>query len=363
MSTSPPYLDAVIQGDCLEVMQGLPAACADLVFADPPYFMQTEGFLFRSDGSRFSGVDDAWDKFGGFAEYDAFTRAWLGGCRRLMKEDATLWVIGSFQNIYRLGSILQDMGFWILNDIIWSKPNAVPNFGGTRFQNAHETLLWCARSRDARYIFNYKTMKRLNGGRQARSVWDITLCKGGERLKDGQGAKLHPAQKPEKLLYNVILASTRPEGVVLDPFFGTGTTGAVARLTGRHFIGIERDAAYAEAARQRVAAVQTVHSDIHDQALETRLSRVPMRALVRDGYLENGESLYDRAGRSACTVTERGLVCDGGAPVSIHRMAAIILGRSNANGWDLFRVRRDGALVPLDLLRRRWREDHGGGRG
>jgi modification methylase len=252
--------NAILEGDCLAEMARLPAASVDLVFADPPYNLQLSGELHRPDNSRVDGVEEAWDKFAGFAEYDDFTRAWLAACRRVLKPAGGLWVIGTYHNIFRIGAIVQDLGFWILNDLVWRKSNPMPNFRGRRFTNAHETLLWCAHSREARYTFNYEAMKALNEDLQMRSDWLIPLCGGPERLREEDGKKAHPTQKPEALLHRVLLASTRPGDLVLDPFFGTGTTGAVAKRLGRRFIGIERDSAYAKLAgaggggRGRIAA-------------------------------------------------------------------------------------------------------------
>ena len=246
-------LDAVIPGDCIEVMRALPAASVDLIFADPPYNLQLRGDLHRPDNSRVDAVDDDWDRFASFAAYDAFTRAWLGEARRLLKPDGAIWVIGSYHNVFRLGATLQDAGFWILNDVIWRKSNPMPNFRGKRLTNAHETLIWAAKSDQSKYTFNYEAMKALNEGIQMRSDWVIPLCTGAERLKTADGDKAHPTQKPEALLHRVLVASTRPGDVVLDPFFGTGTTGAVAKRLGRHFIGIEREADYRAAAERRIA--------------------------------------------------------------------------------------------------------------
>src|SRR5262250_1798823 len=252
----------ILIGDCVAEMAKLPAESVDLVFADPPYNLQLQGDLKRPDDSRVDAVDDDWDKFSSFAAYDEFTRAWLLACRRVMKPSATLWVIGSYHNIFRVGAILQDLGFWILNDVVWRKTNPMPNFRGRRFTNAHETMIWCAKDKDARYTFNYAAMKALNDELQMRSDWLIPICSGGERLKDGEGRKSHPTQKPEALLHRVILAATKPGDVVLDPFFGTGTTGAVAKRLGRRFIGIERDEAYIAVARRRIAAVRPAPAEL-----------------------------------------------------------------------------------------------------
>src|SRR5499427_2570574 len=251
-------VNRIIDGDCTEAMAALPEASVDMIFADPPYNLQLEGELHRPDNSRVDGVEEAWDRFDDFMSYDRFSQAWLAAARRLLKPEGTLWVIGSYHNIFRVGARLQDLCFWILNDVVWRKTNPMPNFRGRRFTNAHETLIWCTKDKGARYTFNYDAMKALNDELQMRSDWLIPICSGGERLKDGDGRKAHPTQKPEALLHRVILAATKPGDVVLDPFFGTGTTGAVAKRLGRRWIGIERDPAYIELARSRVAAVQAV---------------------------------------------------------------------------------------------------------
>src|SRR5436309_7115812 len=292
-------LDDIITGDCLAAMAQLPAASIDLVFADPPYNLQLSGDLHRPNNTRVDGVEADWDKFADFAAYDGFTRGWLGECRRLLKPNGAVWVIGTYHNIFRIGAVLQDLGFWILNDVVWRKTNPMPNFRGRRFTNAHETLLWCAASRETRYTFNYEAMKALNDQVQMRSDWLIPLCGGPERLRDTGGRKAHPTQKPEALLHRVLLASTRPGEIVLDPFFGTGTTGAVAKRLGRHFIGIERDPSYAGLARRRIAAVRPAAAELI--ALESRLEapRTPFGSLVERGLSEPGEGLDDAGRRLA----------------------------------------------------------------
>src|SRR5271168_5094837 len=275
--------DAVIEGDCCAAMARLPAASVDLVFADPPYNLQLTGELHRPDNSRVDGVEDDWDKFAGFAEYDRFTRAWLAAARRVLKPTGALWVIGSYHNVFRIGAAVQDLGFWILNDVIWRKSNPMPNFRGRRFTNAHETLLWCATDRDSRYTFNYESMKALNDELQMRSDWLIPLCGGPERLRGGDGKKAHPTQKPEALLHRVLLASTRPGDLVLDPFCGTGTTGAVAKRLGRRFTGIERDIAYAALARDRIAGVTQAENALLATQSKRDAPRVPFGSLVERG--------------------------------------------------------------------------------
>src|SRR5687767_6347459 len=247
-------LGRILEGDCVAQMARLPDKCVDMIFADPPYNLQLGGDLFRPEGGRVDAVDDDWDKFDSLAVYDGFTRDWLAEARRVLKDDGTIWVIGSYHNIYRVGTLLQDADFWILNDIVWRKTNPMPNFRGTRFTNAHETLLWCAKSQDSRYTFNYRAMKALNDDLQMRSDWVLPICSGSERLKGGDGHKAHPTQKPEALLYRILLACTKPGDVVLDPFFGSGTTGAVARRLGRRWIGIEREPSYVRVARERIAS-------------------------------------------------------------------------------------------------------------
>jgi modification methylase len=351
----------VLTGDCAEVMAGLPEASVDLVFADPPYNLQLGGELLRPNNTRVDGVDDAWDKFAGFADYDRFTRDWLAAARRVLKLDGALWVIGSYHNIYRVGAILQDLGYWILNDIVWRKTNPMPNFRGRRFTNAHETLLWCARSRESRYTFNYESMKALNEELQMRSDWLIPLCNGSERLKGEDGRKAHPTQKPEALLHRVLMASTRPGDRVLDPFFGTGTTGAVAKRLGRRFIGIERDPAYATLARERIHAVTAADLDDVVAPQKREEPRIPFGALIERGLLKPGEVLFDARRRWTAKVRADGTVISADARGSIHRVGAQVQGAPACNGWAFWYVERKGAMVPIDVLRQRMRAEMGGG--
>jgi modification methylase len=350
-----PPRDVVIEGDCLAAMARLLPGSIDLVFADPPYNLQLAGALHRPDNSRVDGVEDDWDKFAGFAEYDEFTRLWLAAARRVLRPAGALWVIGSYHNVFRIGAAVQDLGFWILNDVIWRKSNPMPNFRGRRFTNAHETLLWCAHSRAARYTFNYEAMKALNDELQMRSDWLIPLCGGPERLRDGAGKKAHPTQKPEALLHRVLLASTRPGDVVLDPFFGTGTTGAVAKRLGRRFIGIERDPAYVAIARRRIAAVRPAPDDFI--ALESRRDapRVPFGSLVERGLLAPGEVLVDSGRRWSARVRADGSLISGEHRGSIHSVAALLQGAAAWNGWAFWHVERKGELVLIDRLRQQVR--------
>lgn len=351
MNTIDKYINKIIKGDCIENLKKLPDESVDLIFADPPYFMQTEGELHRTNGAKFQGVEDEWDKFSDYREYDEFCTAWLKECKRVMKKNSSIWVIGSFQNIYRIGYIMQNLGFWILNDVIWSKPNAVPNFGGTRFQNSHETLLWCTKNKNAKYIFNYKTMKHLNNGKQEKSVWNIGICIGNERIKDKEGKKVHSTQKPEKLLYNVIISSSRPGDIVLDPFFGTGTTGAMAKLTGRNYIGIEREEEYINVAQERIDRVKTIHDDISDLKLEIKPPKVPMEKLLKVKYLKEGQEVFNKYKEKIGTIENNRYINDGEDILSIHKMSAKHLGLSNNNGWDYFWINDNNQFIELNSLR------------
>lgn len=343
--------DYIYQGDCLDILKTFPDRSVDLIFADPPYNMQTEGELLRTDGTAFEGVSDKWDKFNSLQEYDNFSRQWLVECRRILKNDGAIWVIGSFQNIFRLGYIMQDLGFWILNDVIWSKPNAVPNFGGTRFQNSHETLIWCSKSKGAKYQFNYKTMKYLNGNKQMKSVWNIGICIGNERLKNAEGKKIHSTQKPEQLLYNIILSSTKIEDLVLDPFFGTGTTGAVAKRLGRHYVGIEREEQYIKAATRRIQSVQLELSEFTENQLEVKPPRFSIKQLIELGYLTVGQKLYSKDRKHYAVICTDGNVQYEETKTSIHRMSALFLNRTNNNGWDYFWCEYKNKFVTINSLR------------
>jgi modification methylase len=348
----------IIVGDCVAQMAALPAASVDLVFADPPYNLQLKSDLKRPDDSRVDAVDDDWDKFASFAEYDAFTRAWLAACRRLLKPAGTLWVIGSYHNIYRVGAILQDLGFWILNDVVWRKSNPMPNFRGRRFTNAHETLIWAAREQTSRYTFNYEALKAGNEDVQVRSDWTIALCTGEERLKQADGGKLHPTQKPEALLARAILAASRPGDVVLDPFFGTGTTGAVAKRLGRSFIGIERDKSYARAAEKRIAAIAPLpQATLEPFQTAREAPRVPFAALVERGLVAAGQRLVDARRRHAALVRPDGAVALGDVVGSIHRVGAVAQGLEACNGWTFWHVETRRGLTSIDALRAQFRAE------
>jgi modification methylase len=355
-------LDEILVGDCIELMRALPASSVDLVFADPPYNLQLGGELMRPDNSHVAAVTEEWDRFESFAAYDAFTRSWLEAARRILKPDGAIWVIGSYHNIFRVGAAIQDLGFWILNDVVWNKSNPMPNFKGTRLANAHETLIWAARSRgQKRYTFNYDALKCANDDVQMRSDWwTLPICQGSERLRGDDGRKAHPTQKPEALLHRILVGTTHPGGVVLDPFFGTGTTGAVARLLDRRFIGLERDPDYAEIARRRIARVRTVAGeDLQVSAGRKAEPRVPFGALVEHGLVRPGDRLYCPQNRHWARVRADGSLANGDTTGSIHRMGAYVQNAPACNGWTFWHFRSDQGLAPIDLLRRKFRAQMG----
>ena len=349
MSTLP--LNQILPGDCLEVLPGLPANSVDLVFADPPYNLQLSQELRRPNRTRVAAVEDSWDKFASFEEYDQFTRLWLSACRRALKKTGTLWVIGTYHNIYRVGSILQELGFWILNDVVWLKTNPMPNFRGVRFTNAHETLIWAQKIKGAKYTFNHHAMKSLNDDLQMRSDWTLPLCTGKERLRV-DGAKVHSTQKPEALLYRVLLSSTNPGDVVLDPFFGSGTTGAVAKKLGRHFIGIERDEGYIKIALERIAAVEPAPEAAVNLPELRRLPRVPFGALLEAGLLQPGQRLYFVKNESiTASILANGQLQCGSLIGSIHAVAKSLFDGALANGWENWLYEKDGQRLVINTLR------------
>ena len=360
-------LNQILQGDCLARLAELPDNSVDVVFADPPYNLQLKNELHRPDQSKVDAVTDDWDKFDSFAAYDAFTRAWLAEAQRILKPTGTLWVIGSYHNIFRVGTALQDLGYWILNDIIWRKSNPMPNFRGTRFTNAHETLIWAAPDENATgYTFNYQAMKTLNDDVQMRSDWSLPICNGGERLKDEGGDKLHPTQKPEALLHRILLASTQQDDVVLDPFFGTGTTGAVAKKLGRHFIGIEAEADYAEAAMQRIGRIEKLaDADLQLTQSPKAQPRVAFGTLVERGLVKPGMQLFGPARKAQAKVSAK-VRADGSVKLgaeknapsgSIHKMGAAAQNAPSCNGWTYWHYKDGEKLVPIDNLRQKVRDE------
>ncbi len=352
-------LDTVIVDDCIAAMNALPEKSVDLVFADPPYNLQLGGELRRPNESVVDGVTEKWDQFGGFAAYDDFTEAWLRAARRVLKDDGALWVIGSYHNIFRVGATLQNLDFWILNDIVWRKTNPMPNFRGKRFTNAHETLIWCAKSPDARYTFNYEAMKAANEDLQMRSDWVLPICTGGERLKNAEGKKAHPTQKPEALLHRLLLAATKPGDIVLDPFFGVGTTGAVAKRLGRRFIGIEREKAYATVARKRLSDIAPYEPRARAVTQPRRSApRVPFGTLVERRMVEPGTILHSANRRHSALVRADGtLEADGGLSGSIHKVGALVQGAEACNGWTFWHIETGEALAPIDTLRQVIRDE------
>ncbi|MFN3606475.1 MAG: site-specific DNA-methyltransferase [Cypionkella sp.] len=355
---APLPLNQILDGDCIERMNALPAGSIDLIFADPPYNLQLKGDLHRPDNSLVDAVDDHWDQFSSFAAYDQFTRDWLAAAKRLLKPNGAIWVIGSYHNIFRVGSALQDNGYWVLNDVVWRKSNPMPNFRGKRLTNAHETLIWASRDEHSKYTFNYQALKELNDGVQMRSDWVLPICTGHERLKDQNGDKAHPTQKPESLLHRILIATTNAGDVVLDPFFGTGTTGAVAKMLGRDFIGIEREAAYREVAAARLARVRRFDASALEVTGSKRAEpRVPFGQVVERGMLRPGEELYSIGARHSAKVRADGTLIGVDVKGSIHQVGAHLEGAPSCNGWTYWHFKRDGKMIPIDILRQQIRAE------
>ena len=351
-------LNTIIADDCVSAMKGLPSESIDLIFADPPYNLQLKGDLHRPDNSRVDAVDDEWDQFSSFAAYDRFTNEWLNEARRLLKPNGAIWVIGSYYNIFRVGAALQNQGFWILNDVVWRKSNPMPNFRGKRLTNAHETMIWASKSEGAKYTFNYEALKSLNEGTQMRSDWLLPICTGHERLKDEKGEKAHPTQKPQSLLHRVIVGSTKAGDVILDPFFGTGTTGAVAKMLGRDFIGIEREAAYRKVAKYRINSVRKFDRSVLEVSTSKRSEpRVPFGQLVERGMLRPGEELYSMNKRYRAKVRADGTLIGDDVKGSIHQVGAALEGAPSCNGWTYWCFKREGKVIPIDILRQQIRSE------
>lgn len=350
-------LNQILDGDCIKVMQSLPEASIDLIFADPPYNLQLRGDLHRPDNSKVDAVDDAWDQFSSFAAYDRFTKDWLKAARRLLKPNGAIWVIGSYHNIFRVGAAMQNAGYWILNDVVWRKSNPMPNFRGKRLTNAHETLIWASKEEASKYTFNYEALKSLNEGIQMRSDWVLPLCTGHERIKNENGDKAHPTQKPESLLHRALVATTKPGDVVLDPFFGTGTTGAVAKMLGRDFIGIEREENYRKIAEKRLSKVRKFDKEALMVSTSKRAEpRVPFGQLVERGMLRPGEVLTSPRGQTA-KVRADGTLVSSEAKGSIHQVGAAMEGAPSCNGWTYWQFKREGKMIPIDLLRQQIRAE------
>jgi len=348
------HLNRILQGNCIDVLNSLPEKSVDLIFADPPYNLQLQNDLFRPNLSKVDAVDDGWDKFSSFAAYDTFTSDWLNAAKRVLKDTGTIWVIGSYHNIFRVGAVMQDLGFWILNDVVWLKTNPMPNFRGVRFTNAHETLLWAQKEQGSKYTFNHNAMKALNDDLQMRSDWVIPLATGKERLKTN-GTKTHPTQKPEALLYRIILSTTNPGDVVLDPFFGSGTTGAVAKKLGRNFIGIERETKYIKAAQQRIDSIKSAPAEALELPEKRNQERVPFGALVENGYLNPGQKLQYAKGKREATILANGHIKCGNIIGSIHAVARELT-NAPANGWEIWLYSERGKLKPINELREKFRK-------
>ena len=348
----------ILVGDCIEHMESLPAESIDMIFADPPYNLQLAGDLHRPNNTRVDGVEEEWDKFSDFAHYDDFTRRWLAAAQRILKPTGSIWVIGSYHNIFRVGTVLQDLGFWVLNDIIWRKSNPMPNFRGKRFTNAHETLIWCSKSQDAKPTFNYRAMKALNDDVQMRSDWLFPICGGNERLKL-DGRKAHPTQKPEGLLHRVILAPSNPGDVIHAPFFGTGTTGAVAKKLGRDWIGIDRETDYVGIAQDRIDAVNSAPDDVTVLTTPDKRTepRVPFGSVIEQGLLNAGDKLFDIRKRVTAKVNADGSIAVKDVRGSIHQVGASVQNAPSCNGGTFWHVERRGKVVPIDKLRERIRAD------
>jgi modification methylase len=354
--TKKPPLNQILHGDCIKILGTLPENSVDLIFADPPYNLQLQNDLYRPNLTKVDAVDDGWDKFGDFSEYDKFTRAWLSASQRVLKETGTIWVIGTYHNIYRVGAIMQDLGFWILNDILWIKTNPMPNFRGVRFTNAHETLIWAQKRKGAKYTFNHHSMKALNDDLQMRSDWSLPLATGKQRVKVN-GEKAHSTQKPEALLYRIILAASNPGDVILDPFFGSGTTGAVAKKLGRHWIGIERDKKYIRTAQKRIDSVTPSPAEALIQPEKRKQARIPFGALVESGYLRPGQSLFFAEKGMRAKILSNGHIKCGDLTGSIHGVAKALMDGAPVNGWDVWFYRDElGRKIVIDELREKIRK-------
>ena len=346
----------LFNGDCVSLMERIPENSIDLIFADPPYNLQLNNELLRPNNSKVEGVNEDWDKFSGFQDYDNFTKKWLLEARRILKKNGAIWIIGSYHNIFRVGASLQDLGYWILNDIFWRKSNPMPNFRGRRFTNAHETLIWAAKSDTSKYVFNYDALKELNEGTQMRSDWFLPICSGSERLKGKDGKKVHPTQKPEALLHRIIIATTKKGDIILDPFLGTGTTAVVAKRLGRKIIGIEKDKRYLKEAQKRIDKARP-YSEKDLEITETKkdLERVPFGQLVERGLLNPGDELTSVNKRYVAKVRPDGTLIAHKAKGSIHKVGAILEGSPSCNGWSYWHVKKDGELIPIDYFRQKAR--------
>lgn len=346
-------LNTIVKGDTVNVLKEIPSNSIDLIFADPPYNLQLRDELWRPNQTKVDAVTDDWDKFSSFEEYDEFSKNWLVECKRILKKDGAIWVIGSYHNIFRIGKIMQDLGFWFINDVIWVKTNPMPNFRGTRFTNAHETLIFAVKNKDAKYTFHYKTMRTFNDDLQMRSDWEIPICSGEERIRT-EGTKAHSTQKPEELLRRVIISSSNPGDIVLDPFMGSGTTGAVSKLLGRNYIGIEREERYVKVAEERISKVKPLAPQLLLYPTEEKQPKVPFGNLLASGMIKDGEFIYSKDKKLSAMVLANATIVSGEIKGSIHSVSAVLQGKPNFNGWSFWFVERDGKLVSIDVLRKQY---------
>ena len=347
------FKNKIINGDSLKELKKIPRETFDLIFADPPYNLQLKGELTRPDRSKVSAVNDKWDQFENFKKYDEFTYEWLNECRRILKKDGAIWVIGSYHNIFRVGTAIQNLGFWILNDVIWNKNNPMPNFRGTRFTNAHETLIWASKSEKSKYTFNYQSLKCLNDDLQMRSNWNLPICSGSERLKKN-GKKIHSTQKPESLLHRILLATSNKDDLILDPFLGSGTSAAVAKKLRRNYFGIEKDKNYFKAAEERLKATKPIEDDLLDTLKNNRSKpRIPFGSLVELGIIKPGTNIFDNKKKITARIMADGSIKHNKAEGSIHKVAATILGAESCNGWTFWHCDINGQTYPIDYLRQR----------
>ena len=347
------FKNKIINGDSLEELKKIPRETFDLIFADPPYNLQLKGELTRPDRSKVSAVNDKWDQFENFKKYDEFTYEWLNECRRILKKDGAIWVIGSYHNIFRVGTAIQNLGFWILNDVIWNKNNPMPNFRGTRFTNAHETLIWASKSEKSKYTFNYQSLKCLNDDLQMRSNWNLPICNGSERLKKN-GKKIHSTQKPESLLHRILLATSIKDDLILDPFLGSGTSAAVAKKLGRNYFGIEKEKNYFKVAEERIKTTKPIEDDLLDTLKNNRSKpRIPFGSLVELGIIKPGTNIFDNKKKITARIMADGSIKHNKAEGSIHKVAATILGAESCNGWTFWHCDINGRTYPIDYLRQR----------
>lgn len=350
-------LNKIHHGDCIELMKKIPNDSVDLIFADPPYNLQLNGELYRPNQTKVDAVDDEWDKFVSKEEYDKFTTSWMKECYRILKHSGSFWVIGTYHNIFRVGAILQDLGFWILNDIVWIKTNPMPNFKGTRFNNAHETLIWATKSKSSNYTFHYHSMKVMNDDLQMRSDWFIPICQGNERIKVN-GLKAHSTQKPAELLYRIIISTSNVGDIVLDPFSGSGTTAAVAKRFGRKFIAFDKEEFYVKIATERVAKIQPIDKDLLEYKVEQRKPKVSFGNLIEKGYVNIGEILYSKDGKFSAKVLADASLEGNGIVGSIHKVSATFLEKENNNGWTFWYIKRDNKLISINELRYNYERDY-----